>query len=90
MEKLVNIEYDFRTDSNGGDVDKYSATLRKYHKILWSKNLPNGNIFLLDDSKYDVYLYYKTEPKEYFLSSDSIVHTYYYWKRTENIISVCL
>jgi hypothetical protein len=86
MEKLVNIEYDFRADSNGGDVDKYSATLRKYHKILWSKPLPNGNYFSLDDSKDDVYLCYKTESQEYFLSSDSIVHTYYRWKRTENII----
>jgi hypothetical protein len=86
MEKLVDIEYDFRTDSNGGDVDKYSATLRKYHKILWSKHLPNGNILSLDDSRDDVYLYYKTESKEYFLSSDSIVHTYHYWKRTEHII----
>ena len=46
MEKLIDIEYDFRTDSNGGDVDKCSSTLRKYHKILWSKPLPNGNNFL--------------------------------------------
>ena len=87
MEKLINIEYDFRTDSNGGDVDKYSSTLRKYHKILWSKPLPNGNNFSLDDSKDNVYLYYKTESQEYFLSSDSIVHTYSKWKRTENIIN---
>jgi len=87
VEKLINIEYDFRTDSNGGDVDKYSSTLRKYHKILWSKPLPNGNNFSLDDSKDNVYLYYKTESQEYFLSSDSIVHTYSKWKRTENIIN---
>jgi hypothetical protein len=86
MEKLVNIEYDFRTDSNGGDVDKYSATLRKYHKILWSKNLPNGDKFSLDDSIENVYLYYKIGSQEFYLSSDSIVHTYYRWKRTENII----
>jgi len=87
MEELINIEYDFRTDSNGGDVDKYSSTLRKYHKILWSKTLPNGNYFSLDDSKNDIYLYYKSEFQEYFLSSDSIVHTYSKWKRTENIIN---
>jgi hypothetical protein len=86
MSELIDVEYDFRTDANGGDVDKYSATLRKYHKILWSKPLPNGNIFSLDDSKEDVYLYYKTETQEYFLTSDSIVHTYLTWKRTENVI----
>jgi hypothetical protein len=86
MDKLIDIEYDFRTDSNGGDVDKYSATLKRYHKILWSKTLPNGNTLSLDDSKDNVYLYYRTEFKEYFLSSDSIVHTYSKWKRIENII----
>jgi hypothetical protein len=86
MNDLVDIEYDFRTDSNGGDVDKFSATLRKYHKILWSKPLPDGNNFFLDDSREDVYLYCKIETQEYFLSSDSIIHTYSNWKRTEDII----
>ncbi|MDR0473960.1 MAG: hypothetical protein LBH43_09870, partial [Treponema sp.] len=68
------------------DVDKGSATLRKYHKILWSKSLPNGDIFSLNDNVENVYLHYKTETQEFFLSSDSIVHTYSKWKRTENII----
>jgi hypothetical protein len=86
MKDLVDIEYDFRTDSHGDDVDKHSATLRKYHKILWSKPLPCGKIFSLDDSRKDAYLYYKAGTQEYFLSSDSIVHTYSQWKRTETII----
>ena len=86
MIKSVDIEYDFRTDADGGDVDKCSATLRKYHKILWNKPLPNGNNFSLDDTIEGIYLYYKIEAQEYFLSSDSIVHTYSKWKRTENII----
>jgi hypothetical protein len=86
MDEIIDIEYDFRKDANGGDVDKYSATLRRYHKILWSKPLPDGNKFILNDSMENVYLYYKTGTQEYFLSSDSIVHTYSKWKRTENII----
>ena len=86
MNKLVDIEYDFRTDANGGDVDKCSATLRKYHKVLWSKPLPDGNIFSLDDTIEGVYLYHKTETQEYFLSSDTIVVTYSKWIRTKNII----
>ena len=85
-DKSVDTDYDFRTDANHGDVDKYSATLRKYHKILWSKPLPDGNMFTLDDSIKNCYLYYKTDSQEFFLSSDSIVHTYSKWKRTENII----
>ncbi|MDR2704229.1 MAG: hypothetical protein LBC02_00475 [Planctomycetaceae bacterium] len=81
---LIDVSYDFRTDANGRDVDKYSATLRNYHKILWSKMLPNGNIFSLEAKK--GYLYCKIEAQEYFLSSDAIVHTYSEWKRMKNII----
>jgi hypothetical protein len=86
MEKLIDIGYDFRTDANGGDVDKCSATLRNYHKILWSKTLPNGNNFSLETKK--GYLYCKIETQEYFLSSDATVPTYYKWKRKQikNII----
>jgi hypothetical protein len=42
MNDLVDIKCDLRTDANGGDVDKSSAVLRKYHKILWSKPLNSG------------------------------------------------
>jgi hypothetical protein len=86
MNNMIDIEYDFRNDANGGDVDKFSSTLRRYHKILWSKPLPNGNIFSLNDTMENVYLYYQADKQEYFLSSDSIVHTYSTWKRTEHII----
>lgn len=86
--EIIDIEYDFRKDINfnGSDVDKYSPTLRRYHKYLWSKKLPNGIILNLDDSKSNIYLYCKINDQEYFLSSDSIIHTYSKWKRTENII----
>ena len=86
MNKIVDVNFDFRTDTKDPDVDKGSATLRKYHKILWSKILPNCNMFSLNDNIENVYLHYKYENKEYFLTSDSIVHTYSKWKRTENII----
>jgi hypothetical protein len=75
MNKLVDIEYDFRTDANGGDVDRCSATLRKYHKILWSKNLPNGKYFDLLDTV-DEYLFFQNDNQGIRLSSDWIVNTY--------------
>jgi hypothetical protein len=40
MSKIIDIEYDLRSDANGGDPDSTSPTLRQYHKILWSKPLP--------------------------------------------------
>ena len=84
--KLVDITFDVRTDSNGKDPDNSSITLRQYHKILWSKHLPGGKLFDLDDRTSGVYLYHKSELGEFNLSSDSIIHTYFKWKRTQHII----
>ena len=76
MNKSVDIEYDFRTDANGGDVDKCSGTLRKYHKVLWSKELPNGKFFNLLDTVEDEYLFFQNDDQVIRLSSDWIVNTY--------------
>ena len=47
----IDITFDFRTDTPPGkDPDARSPTLRRYHKLLWSKPLPNGMMFDLDDT----------------------------------------
>mgnify|MGYP001371310595 FL=1 len=77
MSNLIDIN--FLVDSDvplGKDPDKYSPTLRRYHKLLWSKPLPNGLDFNLTDTTTRVYLHHKSELGEFFLSSDSIGHTY--------------
>jgi len=52
MENLVNIiidiDFDFRQDSKCGDPDKDSQKLYEAHKLLWSKELPNGKTFVLE------------------------------------------
>ena len=84
----IDISYDMRTDSKSKDPDKYSSTLRKYHQVLWSKKLPNGNDFYLDDMVENKYLYHKSELGEFDLTSDSIIHTYFKWKRLQHIIEL--
>lgn len=86
LKSFIDITYDVRKDSNGGDPDKYSNTLKSYHKRLWSKLLPNGQCFDLHDDNPNVYLYHKSNLGEYFLSSDCIIHEYSKWKRMEHII----
>jgi hypothetical protein len=73
---IIDTQFDFRTDSNGRDIDSASLTLRKYHKILWSKPLPNGKIFRLSDEKANAYLYHKSELGEFYLGSDVITQSY--------------
>jgi hypothetical protein len=47
---VIDTAYNVYTDAQGRDPDSSSPTLRKYHKILWSKPLPHGKIFKLYDN----------------------------------------
>lgn len=78
--------FDFRTDAGGGDPDATSGTLRSYHRLLWSKQLPNGAMFDLDDTVPGDYLVHESKLGRFSLSSDSGVPTWTYWKRMAHII----
>lgn len=77
----IDITFNVYTDANGGDPDSTSPTLRSYHKMLWSKKLPNGEIFELTDKKSGTYLYHNSGLGEYLLGSDAITHSYRNHKR---------
>lgn len=76
---LIDTSFDFRTDSSGKDPDTYSPTLRRYHRILWSKPLPGGQLFGLDDTFPGAYLHHASQIGEFFLSSDSVIPTFTRW-----------
>ena len=82
---LIDTSFDFRTDASGKDPDAYSPTLRLYHKLLWSKVLPSGRLFDLDDTVRGVYLYHGSELGEFFLSSDSVIPTFTRWDSMRHI-----
>jgi hypothetical protein len=73
----IDVNFDFRQDTPpGADPDKYSPTLRSYHRLLWSKPLPGGDIFALDDSSPRAYLYHRSSLGEFCLSSDSVIPSF--------------
>jgi hypothetical protein len=75
----IDITFDFRSDTPlGKDPDAFSPTLRRYHKLLWSKPLPNGTMFDLDDTTRGDYLHHKSELGEYHLTSDAVVPSFRY------------
>jgi hypothetical protein len=87
MSNLIDINFNVYSDTPAGkDPDTFSPTLRKYHKFLWSKPLPNGINFNLTDSIPKV-LYHQSDLGEFFLSSDSIGHTYRRVKSMSHIIN---
>lgn len=73
----IDTNFDFRTEIGPGrDPDACSPTLRRYHKLLWSKTLPDGRDFILSDASWSQYLYHKSDLGEFRMTSDGIAATY--------------
>jgi hypothetical protein len=84
----IDITFDFRSDTPAGkDPDALSPTLRGYHKHLWSKSLPSGEAFELDNTTPRAYLHHRSGLGEFFLSSDSVIPTFSRAQRISHIIS---
>jgi hypothetical protein len=80
MRDLIDISFDFRSDTPGyglprADPDASSPTLRRYHQLLWSKPLPNGAPFMLDVTTPGAYLHHQSVLGEFRLSSDAVIPT---------------
>jgi hypothetical protein len=77
----IDISFDFRSELPQGkdsdqDPDALSPTLRRYHKLLWSKTLPSGMVFALADTTPGVYLHHRSQLGEFRLASDSVIPTF--------------
>lgn len=53
--------------------------------MLWSKPLPNGCLFQLDDTGKGAYLHHKSDLGEFLLCSDSVIPTFTKWKSLKRI-----
>lgn len=89
---MIDVDYNFTTDSpgywdgfwernaglgyGGSDPDNASPTLREYHKILWSKPLPNGETMNLKPGNGPYYLTWK----DFRFGSDAIIVSFRYQK----------
>lgn len=59
-------------DANGKDPDKYSPTLKGYHRKLWSKELPYGNGRFDLAPERNAYLVHRSSHGVFFMASDAI------------------
>jgi hypothetical protein len=84
----IDTSFDFRTDTPvNKDPDAFSPTLCRYHKFLWSRVLPSGALFDLEVCRRHVKyaLHHRSELGEFFLTSDSIIHSYTRWDKLRHI-----
>jgi hypothetical protein len=72
---MIDTTLDLRSDARG-DADTYSATLRRYHRLLWSKPLPGGAMFDLEEAGRpgSYHLRHSSELGDFKLSSDAITN----------------
>ncbi|MGQ0465451.1 MAG: DUF6994 family protein [Sporichthyaceae bacterium] len=82
---MIDTTFDFRSDSNGRDPDRYSPTLLRYHRLLWSKPLPDGRPFDLVPKPRE-YLYHRSDIGEFYLSSDAVIASYSTYVSAAHII----
>ena len=88
LDQQIDTSFNFQAalgDPNK-DADKYSTILQDYHHFLWSKRLPNGELFQLEKLYTACYLRYMHNGEEMILSSDRAVATFSKWKRMKRII----
>ena len=89
---VIDVTFDFQQEAGldragvQRDSDKYSPTLQEYHRILWSKPLPNGKMFELTKISNNR-LYNKSELGEFYLSSDRAIATFSSWVKMKPIIN---
>jgi hypothetical protein len=88
-ESPIDTSFDFRSDTPPGqDPDRWSVTLRSYHRRLWSKPLPGGAAFELDSTTAGSYLHHRSELGEFWLSSDTVIPTYRSWTAPRQLASI--
>jgi hypothetical protein len=84
----IDITLDFKRDTpNDRDPDRYNKTLRRYHKLLWSRRLPSGEFFELDDNTPGSYLHHRSAMGEFSLSSDAVIPTFKWAAHIKELIA---
>jgi len=83
---VIDTTFDLRSDAGDKDPDSHSATLREYHRILWSKPLPSGELFTLSDTTPGSYLHHRSGLGEFHLASDSMIPTFHYWEQAQPMV----
>lgn len=82
----IDTTLDLRSDADG-DADTFSPTLRRYHRILWSKPLPGGVQFDLQEAgrKGSYHLRHASDLGQFKLSSDAITNRLL--KQAKNVVA---
>ncbi len=83
----IDITFNFHSDTpQGKDPDAFSPTLRRYHRLLWSKPLPSGAVFDLVDTPPHVHLHHRSQLGEFWLASDTVIPVFRKQRHIKHIL----
>lgn len=83
----IDTTFNFQSETEPLDADKYSKKLQEYHRILWSKPLPNGKMFNLIAEDSNCQLTHNSTLGKFIISSDRAVPTFTRWEKMKHITS---
>jgi hypothetical protein len=81
--------FDYKTDTpstTNPDADKDSQILRAHHELLWSKELPSGDVFApkVTPRKREYLIFTDANNKRHCYGSDAITSSYTKWVKEKN------
>ena len=83
---MLDVSFDFRSDANGGDPDRKSPTLKKYHQMLWNKPISPSKTFTVKNGGNSDYLFCELDGEIINLGSDSISNSYMKNSKLQNML----
>jgi hypothetical protein len=83
---MLDVGFDFRSDANGGDPDRKSPTLKKYHQMLWNKPISPSKTFTVKSGGNSDYLFCELDGEIINLGSDSISNSYMKNSKLQNML----
>jgi hypothetical protein len=74
---MIDTAFNFKSDTPPEkDPDTWSPTLAEYHRLLWGKRLPDGQVFKLEYDKPPFCLRHSSDLGQFVLSSDTVVPSF--------------
>ena len=66
---MIDIAFNFQPDSKGNRIQTFIVMLNTYQKILWSKQLPNGDVMDFQSGR----ALFVLKWKDFCFTSDTII-----------------
>ncbi|MHA7209554.1 DUF6994 family protein [Arthrobacter sp. MDT1-65] len=89
---VFDITFDYKSDSAGKDPDSHSPRMKTDHQLLWTKELPDGQMFrpavpaLAKVRRFNYLVVEQNPDRRFTVGSDAITSSYTTWSRPKALV----